>query len=258
MSSNRMDISNLLSPNPTPEETPTPRQEPQYPVSSQSPPVYNRSNSASASYAQYHQSQLQQQHQQHYPYSSPAYAPPAPSALQPPLSTPPAGSVPATAKKVGTKSKRKEAPLLQRAVTSPKHYDRSSTPSLPHSAVVEAQQIPAPSLTSSSTISSLSAITPGTAGGHSIHSAASTPGLDYRTPLGYGPVQSTPPGLPRQASTEKMNFLAGQHSYKSLAPGSAADQESTDVASMQQAQQTQVRSIRTSVHDLPRSPQPQP
>jgi len=90
-----------------------------------------------------------------------------------------------------------------------------------------------------------------------------TPPADYRlSPLGYGAIQQqlSPPALLRQTSTEKMDFLAGRNDSKQDSSHHMLKilTEVTDVASMQQAQQSQARNIHSSmsVQDLPRSPQP--
>jgi RNA recognition motif-containing protein len=95
---------------------------------------------------------------------------------------------------------------------------------------MQAQQQGSTSLTSSSVLSGVPANAPGSR-------SFGTPAGDFRSPGGYNAFHGTPPPLPRQPSTEKMDFLA-------------------DVASMQQAQpqiqQSQSRTARPSMPPISR------
>lgn len=134
---------------------------------------------------------------------APANRPRQPASVSP-TSPPESGS--AQGKERTAKHRKRHAPMIQRAITSPQEmFNRNQTPTLPHSAVIQAQlQNTSPTVSSGSTIGS----TIGSS--HSMHSTQSTPSGDYRSPLGHGPVTMTPPAVPqRRTSTEKMDFLAG-------------------------------------------------
>ena len=109
------------------------------------------------------------------------------------------------------RSRRKDAPLLvQRAATSPAQpltYNRTSTPTLPHNAVAQAQRTqPSPPLSSASTLGST----------RTISSTLSTPSGDHRPALG-ARIMTTPPIVQQHRTpTEKMDFLAGTSSLDNV------------------------------------------
>ncbi len=173
---------------------------------------------------------------------------PSGSALPPQFNEP--GSAAATQGTYrGVKQRRNHAPLIQRAVTSPQQpYNRNQTPTLPHSAVVQAQQQnTSPTVSSGSTLGS----------SHTISSAHSTPSGDHRSHLGQQRPMMTPPAPPRRTSTEKMDFLAGTLTKPRTSVILSTDSV-PDLASMQNPQQgtnLSSRNLRASLsHDHPRSP----
>ena len=270
MSKNRMNIQNLLSPEPAPDGSQDKQGQatqshshhsntaPQYQRTASTSHVYTGQQPYSQQQPSYNQPSYSQQSHQGYGSSSIS----ASSPLAPLPAVPSTSARDSNKRAITSKSRRKEAPLIQRAVTSPRHYDRTLTPTLPHSAVVQAQHLPSPSLTSASTISTTASaltpgLTPGSAGSR-YSSIMSTPTGDFRSPLGHPSAGQTPPPITRQTTTEKMDFLAGMNALASADNKNRKLTLGLDIASMQQVQQTQARSVRASmsVHDLPRSPQP--
>jgi len=223
MSKNRMNIQNLLSPEPAPDGTQDKQRQAAQAQSHHSnrAPQYQRTASTNHVYTgqqpfnqQPFHNQPSYSQQSHQGYGSSSISASSPLAPLPAVPS----TLPVSSKRaITSKPRRKEAPLIQRAVTSPRHYDRTLTPTLPHSAVVQAQHLPSPSLTSASTISTIaSAITPGLTPGWTPGSAGSrypsvmsTPTGDFRSPPSHPSAVETPPPISRQTTTEKMDFLAG-------------------------------------------------